>query len=116
MIVEGQVHGGIVHGVGQALMEQCVYDPDTSQLLTGSFNDYCMPRADDVPYFLVSTRETPCPHNPLGVKGCGEAGTIGAGAAVMNAVVDALAPLGISHINMPATSQNVWQAIKQANG
>ena len=116
MIVEGQVHGGIVHGVGQALMEQCVYDPDTSQLLTGSFNDYCMPRADDVPNFSVSTRETPCPHNPLGVKGCGEAGTIGAGAAVMNAVVDALAPLGISHINMPATPQNVWQAIKQANG
>ena len=116
MIVEGQVHGGIVHGVGQALMEQCVYDPDTGQLITGSFNDYCMPRADDVPNFSVTTRETPCPHNPLGVKGCGEAGTIGAGAAVMNAVVDALGPLGISHINMPATPQNVWQAIKQANG
>jgi carbon-monoxide dehydrogenase large subunit len=114
MIVEGQVHGGIVHGVGQALMENCVYDNTTGQLVSGSFNDYCMPRADDVPSFELATRVTPCPHNPLGVKGCGEAGTIGAGAAVINAVVDALSPLGISHINMPATPYNVWQAINEA--
>ncbi len=114
MIVEGQVHGGIVHGVGQALMEHCVYDSASGQLVTGSFNDYCMPRADDVPSFEVATRETPCPHNPLGVKGCGEAGTIGGAAAVMNAVADALSPLGISHINMPATPMNVWQAIQEA--
>ncbi len=114
MIVEGQVHGGIVHGVGQALMESCVYDNGTGQLVSGSFNDYCMPRADDVPSFQLATRVTPCPHNPLGVKGCGEAGTIGAGAAVINAVVDALSPLGISHINMPATPYNVWQAINEA--
>jgi carbon-monoxide dehydrogenase large subunit len=73
-----------------------------------------MPRADDVPSFELATRVTPCPHNPLGVKGCGEAGTIGAGAAVINAVVDALSPLGISHINMPATPYNVWQAINEA--
>jgi len=114
MIVEGQVHGGIVHGVGQALMENCVYDNTTGQLLSGSFNDYCMPRADEVPSFELATRVTPCPHNLLGVKGCREAGTIGAGAAVINAVVDALSPLGISHINMPATPYNVWQAINEA--
>src|SRR3546814_7784381 len=96
MIVEGQVHGGIVQGVGQALLEGCVYDGG-GQLLTGSYNDYTMPRANDVPFFEVSTQETPCPHNPLGVKGCGEAGAIGAPPAVMNAVLHALAPRSEEH-------------------
>ena len=114
MIVEGQVHGGIAHGIGQALLENCVYDTATGQLLTASYNDYTMPRADTVPSYLTATQETLCPHNPLGVKGCGEAGTIGAGAAVMNAVVNALSTLGISHIDMPATAFNVWQAISNS--
>ncbi|MFB3087260.1 MAG: xanthine dehydrogenase family protein molybdopterin-binding subunit, partial [Acidiferrobacterales bacterium] len=111
MIVEGQVHGGIAHGVGQALLEQCVYDEETGQLLTGSFTDYCMPRADNFPDFQVGLQETPCPHNPLGVKGCGEAGAIAAPAALINAVTDAL---GVDHIDMPATSEKVWRAIRAA--
>tara|TARA_R110000868_G_scaffold28525_6_gene106896 strand:- start:29040 stop:31409 length:2370 start_codon:yes stop_codon:yes gene_type:complete len=116
MIVEGQVHGGLVQGIGQALMENCIYD-DQGQLVTGSFNDYCLPRADDVPSFTVGTNEgAPCTHNPLGVKGCGEAGTIGAGAAVTNAVLDALGTKGIHNIDMPATPHRVWQALQQSNG
>jgi aerobic carbon-monoxide dehydrogenase large subunit len=111
MIVEGQVHGGLTQGIGQALLEGCVYDAD-GQLLTGSYMDYCMPRAGDVPSFAVSTNTTLCTHNPLGVKGCGEAGAIGAPAAVMNAIVDALAPLGIRHIDMPATPERIWRAIQ----
>jgi carbon-monoxide dehydrogenase large subunit len=114
MIVDGQIHGGIAHGIGQALMENCIYDGESGQLLTGSYNDYCMPRADDLPNFETDTNETLCPHNPLGVKGCGEAGTIGAAATVMNAVVDALASKGITHIEMPATPQNVWRALQEA--
>ena len=114
MIVDGQVHGGIAHGIGQALLENCVYDKATGQLLTGSYNDYSMPRADNVPSYDTATQETLCPHNPLGVKGCGEAGTIGAGAAVMNAVVNALSTRGISHIDMPATAHNVWQALRNS--
>lgn len=115
MVVEGQVHGGIVQGIGQALYEQAVYDSDSGQLLTGSYMDYCMPRADDVPSFKVAYHEeAPCTHNPLGVKGCGEAGTIGGAAAVMNAVVDALADLGIRQLDMPATPEKVWLAIQSA--
>ena len=114
MIVDGQIHGGIAHGIGQALLETCIYDGDSGQLLTGSYNDYCMPRADDLPNFETDTKESPCPHNPLGVKGCGEAGTIGAAASVINAVVDALASLGITHVEMPATAENVWRALQQA--
>jgi carbon-monoxide dehydrogenase large subunit len=110
MIVEGQVHGGVVHGIGQALMEQAAYDSD-GQLLTGSYMDYCMPRADSVPSFDVSTIETPCPSNPLGVKGCGEAGAIAAPAAVINAITDAL---GHEDIAMPATSQAVWRAAQKS--
>jgi carbon-monoxide dehydrogenase large subunit len=106
MIVEGQVHGGIAHGVGQALLEGCVYDGG-GQLVTGSYMDYAMPRADDLPSFDLGFTETPCPHNPLGVKGCGEAGAIAAPAAVINAVTDAL---GISHLDMPATPEKVWRA------
>ena len=114
MIVEGQVHGGIVHGVGQALLEHALYD-ESGQFVTGSFMDYCMPRADDVPSFELGFTETPCPHNPLGVKGCGEAGAIAAPACVINAVVDALAPLGVRHVEMPATPERVWQAIQSAD-
>jgi carbon-monoxide dehydrogenase large subunit len=109
MIVEGQVHGGLVQGIGQALIEGCQYDA-TGQLVTGSFMDYSIPRADDVPSFQVDTRETPCTHNPLGVKGCGEAGAIGAPAALINAITDAL---GIKDIPMPATPQTVWRALQQ---
>lgn len=115
MVVEGQVHGGLVQGIGQALLENCVYDEESGQLLTGSYMDYCMPRADDVPSFSVQYHETqPCTHNPLGVKGCGEAGTIGASAAVMNAVVDALSEFGITHLDMPASPEKVWRAIENA--
>jgi carbon-monoxide dehydrogenase large subunit len=108
MIVEGQVHGGLAQGIGQALTELCRYD-DTGQLVTGSFMDYCIPRADDVPTFQVDTRETPCTHNPLGVKGCGEAGAIGAPAALMNAITDAI---GVKDLPMPASPHNVWRALK----
>ena len=94
MIVAGQVHGGLAQGIGQALLEGCVYDKETGQLLTGSYNDYAMPRAADLPNFELSTHVTLCTHNPLGVKGCGEAGAIGAPAAIANAIVDALKPLG----------------------
>ena len=108
MIVEGQVHGGLTQGIGQALTEGCQYDA-TGQLLTGSFMDYCVPRATDVPFYQVDTRETPCTHNPLGVKGCGEAGAIGAPAALMNAITDAL---GVKDMPMPATPQTVWRTLK----
>jgi aerobic carbon-monoxide dehydrogenase large subunit len=114
MIVEGQVHGGLAQGIGQALLERCVYSDD-GQLLTGSFTDYAMPRADDLPSFHVETvRGTPCTHNPLGVKGCGEAGAIGSPPAVMNAILDALGPLGVTDLDMPATPYLVWQAIQAA--
>ena len=111
MIVEGQVHGGLVQGIGQALFENAVYD-ENGQLISGSFMDYAMPRADDVPSFAVATTSTPCTHNPLGVKGCGEAGAIGAPPAVINAVCDALKDQGVSHIDMPATPERVWRAIQ----
>jgi carbon-monoxide dehydrogenase large subunit len=107
MIVEGQVHGGIVQGIGQALTEGCVYDDDSGQLLTGSYMDYQMPRAGDVPSFDLGFTCTPCPTNPMGIKGCGEAGAIGSPPAVINAITDAL---GIKDIAMPATPQVVWQA------
>ena len=113
MIVDGQVHGGIAHGVGQALLENCVYDEESGQLLTGSLTDYCIPRADDLPSFQVDTTETPCPHNPLGVKGCGEAGAIAAPAALINAITDAI---GVPHVDMPATPEKVWAALQSAQG
>jgi carbon-monoxide dehydrogenase large subunit len=114
MIVEGQVHGGVAHGIGQALLEHAIYNED-GQLLTGSYMDYAMPRADDLPSIQVDTvKGTPCTHNPLGVKGCGEAGAIGSPAAVMNAVTDALAPLGVKDLPMPATPHTVWKAIRAA--
>jgi len=114
MIVEGQVHGGLTQGIGQALYEQCVYDDD-GQLLTGSLLDYNLPKADSVPDFEVATHETLCTHNALGVKGAGEAGAIGSTPAVINAVVDALSELGVDDIALPATPERVWQAIQQAS-
>src|SRR5277367_4870 len=110
MIVEGQVHGGIVQGVGQALYEGTVYDKE-GQLLTASYMDYCMPRADNLPSFKVDTIETPCPSNPLGIKGCGEAGAIASPPAVINAITDAL---GHEDVAMPATPQVVWRAAQKA--
>ncbi len=114
LIVEGQVHGGLAQGIGQALMENCAYDQESGQLLTASFMDYSMPRAIDLPSFKVGNRVTPCTHNPLGVKGCGEAGAIGSPPALINAVIDALAPLGVTHIDMPASPERVWRAIQSA--
>ncbi|MDH5287761.1 MAG: xanthine dehydrogenase family protein molybdopterin-binding subunit [Betaproteobacteria bacterium] len=114
MIVEGQVHGGLTQGLGQALLENCVYDAESGQLLSGTYMDYAMPRADDVPSFNVGTKVTPCTHNPLGAKGCGEAGAIGAPAAMMNAVHDALAAVGVTYIDMPASPHRVWRAIQAA--
>ena len=111
MIVEGQVHGGVAHGIGQALYEGAVYD-DSGQLLNGSMLDYCMPRADNFPMFETDTTVTPCPHNPLGVKGIGEAGTIGSTPAVVNAVVDALSDYGVKDLQMPLTPQRVWGAMQ----
>src|SRR6186713_2172778 len=114
MIVEGQVHGGVAQGIGQALLESCVYDPKSGQLLTGSLMDYALPRADDLPDFKVGTKVTPCTDNPLGAKGCGEAGAIGAPAALMNAVHDALSSAGVKYIDMPASPHRVWSAIQSA--
>ena len=114
MIVEGQVHGGLAQGIGQALLENCVYDRDSGQLLTGSYMDYAMPRADDLPNFKIGHVCTPCTTNPLGTKGCGEAGAIGSPPAVMNAVLDALAPLGVKDMDMPASPHRVWNAIQEA--
>lgn len=111
MIVEGQVHGGIAQGIGQALLEGVHYDPQTGQLLTASYMDYAMPRADDLPSFNVSHQNTPCPGNPLGIKGCGEAGAIGSPPALINAITDAI---GNNDLNMPATPLAVWSAL-QAN-
>jgi len=111
MIVEGQVHGGVAHGIGQALYEGAVYD-DSGQLLNGSMLDYCMPRADNFPMFETDTTVTPCPHNPLGVKGIGEAGTIGSTPAVVNAVIDALSDYGVKDLQMPLTPQRVWAAMQ----
>ncbi len=111
MIVEGQVHGGIAQGIGQALLEGVHYDPQTGQLLTASYMDYAMPRADDLPSFNVSHQNTPCPGNPLGIKGCGEAGAIGSPPALINAITDAI---GNNNLNMPATPLAVWSAL-QAN-
>ena len=113
MIVEGQVHGGIAQGVGQALMENAHYD-ENGQLLTASYMDYCMPRADDFPALKVDYTVTACTHNDLGVKGCGEAGAIASPPALINAVVDALSPLGVTDMTMPAAPEKVWRAIHDA--
>ena len=111
LIVEGQVQGGIAHSIGQVLFEKTVYD-ENGQLLTGEFMDYALPRAADIPEYILGHTVTPSPVNPLGVKGVGEAGTIGATPAIANAVLDALAPLGVTHLDLPMTPERVWQAMK----
>jgi carbon-monoxide dehydrogenase large subunit len=115
LLVDGQVHGGIAQGAGQALMEGVIYDPVDGQVLTGSFMDYAMPRADNFCFFEVDRNPVPTKTNPLGVKGAGECGTVGALPAVMNAINDALAPLGVRNIAMPCTPDKVWRAIRDAS-
>jgi aerobic carbon-monoxide dehydrogenase large subunit len=114
MLVEGQAHGGIAQGIGQALTEMVVYDND-GQLLTGSYMDYALPRANDFPALGFESHPVPARTNPLGAKGCGEAGCAGSLPAVMNAVVDALSEFGITHIDMPATPYRIWQAIQASS-
>jgi carbon-monoxide dehydrogenase large subunit len=115
MIIDGQVHGGVTHGIGQALFEQIVYDED-GQLVTSTFVDYALPTAAELPSFETDRTETPSPVNQLGVKGVGEAGTIAASPAVVNSVIDALRPLGVEYIDMPLTPMRVWEAIQAAQG
>jgi len=114
LIVRGQVHGGVAQGIGQAVCEHTVYDRESGQLVAGSFMDYCLPRADDLPDIEVDLIEIPCATNPLGVKGAGEAGAVGSPPAVINAVVDALAEDGIAHVDMPVTPERLWRALAQA--
>jgi carbon-monoxide dehydrogenase large subunit len=114
LLTAGQVHGGVAQGIGQALLEHTVYDPDSGQLLSGSLMDYALPRADDLPPFDITLAELPTSANPLGVKGSGQAGCIAAPQTIINAVVDALSPLGIDHIDMPATPERIWRAIRSA--
>ncbi len=111
LLVAGQVHGGIGQGIGQALFEHCLYDPDSGQLITGAFTDYCMPRADQIAPIDLHFEPVPCRTNPLGMKGAGEAGAIGAPPAVINAIVDALADYGVRHVDMPATPEKLWKLI-----
>jgi carbon-monoxide dehydrogenase large subunit len=115
LLTRGQVHGGVAQGIGQALFEDTIYDSGSGQLLSGSLMDYALPRADDLPPFDVSLAELPTSANPLGVKGSGQAGCIAAPQTIINAILDALAPLGIDHIDMPATSERVWRAIHAAD-
>jgi aerobic carbon-monoxide dehydrogenase large subunit len=115
LLVEGQVQGGITQSLGTALMERTVYD-ENGQLLTGEFMDYAIPRAPDIPEYILGSTETPSPSNPLGVKGVGKVGTIGATPAIANAVIDALSPLGIRHLNLPFTPERVWRAIQEKGG
>ncbi|MBI4531436.1 MAG: xanthine dehydrogenase family protein molybdopterin-binding subunit, partial [Candidatus Latescibacteria bacterium] len=110
MLVDGQVHGGITQSIGQALYEEVIYD-ENGQLLTGSFMDYTVPKAHQVPHFETARTETPTPVNPMGAKGVGEAGTIGATPAIVNAVIDALTPFGVRHLDMPLRPEKIWRAI-----
>ena len=112
MIIDGQTHGGIVQGIGQALLEQCFYDARTGQLLSGSFIDYAMPRADVFPFFDTGISEVPMPGHPLGIRPAGEGGTTPALAVVINAVVDALTDFGVRHVEMPATPERIWRAMR----
>ena len=112
LLVEGQLHGGIVQGIGQALYEKTVYD-STGNLLTGTLQDYALPRTFHIPDIELGSTVTPCPHNPLGSKGAGESGAIAAPPAIVNAVIDALQPWGVKLIDMPITDESVWQAIKE---
>jgi aerobic carbon-monoxide dehydrogenase large subunit len=114
LICEGQLHGGLAQGIGQALFEHVVYDRASGQLLSGTFTDYCMPRGDDLPAFSVALAEVPCRTNPLGVKGLGEVGSVGAPPTVIHAILDALRPLGVDHLDMPATSSRIRLALERA--
>ena len=114
MLLEGQLQGGVVQGIGQAAFEQVIHDPQSGQVLTGSLMDYQLPRAQDLPPLVLQTRETPSPRHPLGVKGCGEAGAAGAPPAVINALLDALAPFGVKNLDMPATPEKLWRAMRGA--
>jgi carbon-monoxide dehydrogenase large subunit len=114
MLTMGQVHGGVTQGIGQALLEHTVYEEQSGQLLTGSFLDYALPRADDLPPLDITLAELPTAVNPLGVKGAGQAGCMAAPQTIINAILDALAPLGIAHIDMPATPERIWRAIRSA--
>ena len=114
MIVDGMVHGGAAQGIGQALQEEAIYD-DSGQLLTGSMLDYAVPRAWDMPMYELDRTVTPTPVNPMGVKGAGETATIAGSPAVINAVVDALSPYGVRHIDMPAKAEKVWRLIQNSN-
>jgi len=111
-IVHGQVHGGIAQGVGQALMEHCYYDPDTGQLLSGSFMDYAMPRAANFPFFNAEYVEIPSPAHPFGMRPAGEGGTAPALGVMINAIGDALSEFGVRHVEMPATPERIWSAIQ----
>jgi carbon-monoxide dehydrogenase large subunit len=114
LLTAGQVQGGLAQGIGQALLEEVAYEAGSGQLLSASFMDYCLPRAADLPELRVQFGELPTASNPLGVKGVGQSGCIGAPQTVMHAVLDALAPLGVAHLDMPATPEKVWRAIRQA--
>src|SRR5690606_8455669 len=114
LTLKGQIHGGVAQGVGQILSEQVVWDKETGQLLTASFLDYAMPRADTLCDMVIKSNPVPTQYNPLGAKGAGEDGTVGAMPAVMNAIMDALAPLGVRELDMPATPDRVWRAIARA--
>jgi carbon-monoxide dehydrogenase large subunit len=116
LTLKGQIHGGVVQGLGQILVEQVAYDAESGQLLSASFMDYAMPRAGDVSPIAVGSNPVPTAVNPLGAKGAGEAGTVGALAAAMNAILDALAPRGVHLLDMPATAERVWRALREAQG
>jgi len=116
MIIHGQTHGGIAQGMGQALMEHCVYDADSGQALAGSFMDYAMPRAGDLPFFATDISEVPSTTHPLGFRGGGEGGITPSLGVIVNAVVDALAEFGVTHIEMPVTAEKVWRAMRQGRG
>jgi carbon-monoxide dehydrogenase large subunit len=116
MIVDGQIHGGVAQGISQALYEEVVYDDDSGQMRTGTFTDYLLPSANEFPTFELGRTITPSPTNELGVKGIGEAGTIASSIAVINAVCDALSPLGIKHVDMPASPDRLWKLIHDASG
>ena len=114
LIVDGQLHGALAQGLGQAVFERSVYDAGSGQLLSGSLMDYCLPRADDLPAFDAARNVTPCTANPLGTKGCGEAGCIGGPPAIVNAVIDALASLGVTQVDMPLTPEYLWRVMRAA--
>ena len=114
MLLQGQLQGGVAQGIGQAACERVVHDPDSGQVVTGSFMDYQIPRADELPSLELETLPTAAPSHPLGIKGCGEAGAAGGAPAVMNALMNALAPVGVQTIDMPATPESVWRAIRAA--